>query len=239
MRGGKGPTSDELIGLAFEAKSRGEFRSEVLRRCLADMGADFAIFSGVATPPEPEEVLHLDMDVARVSRLTYFERSPLLARAFGQLRECGVMIDTEVYRPEERERLPYVERHQRAYGVTSSMVVSWVSRSQEAIVLMLARTGRPFAREHAESAGRLLRALAVSDASFDTVPSKRGSSCFEGLTRRQREIVDYLCLGYSNAEIATACGISPLTVRNQLAKLFERHDVATRTELAVLFTRRS
>lgn len=240
MQGAKWPTSDEIIGLAFEATSRAEFRAEVMRRLLACTGADFAVFSGVATPPEREEVLHLEMEVACASRLTYLEleleRSPLMARAFGQLREHGDLIDTELYRLDEWERLPYVERYQRAYGVKSSMVVSWVSRSREPILLMVARTGRLISAEHAESARRLLRTLAVADASLGVAPEQHHSSLFEGLTARQQQIIEYLCLGYSNAEIASACGTSMFTVRNHLVRLFERFGVSTRTELALRLT---
>ena len=240
MQGAKWPTPDEIIGLAFEATSRVEFRAEIMRRLLACTGADFAIFSGLATPPEREEVLHLDMEVACAARLTYLEieRLPLMARAFEQLREHGALIDTELYRPNEWERLPYVEQYQRAYGVKSNLIVSWMSRSREPIVLMVARAGRLISAEHAESARRLLRTLAVADASLGVASEQPHSSLFEGLTARQQQIIEYLCLGYSNAEIARACGTSMFTVRNHLVRLFERFGVSTRTELALRLTGR-
>jgi DNA-binding NarL/FixJ family response regulator len=58
------------------------------------------------------------------------------------------------------------------------------------------------------------------------------------LSPREREFVEYVCLGYSNKQIALACGLSPNTVRNRLAALYERWGVGTRAELASLVTRR-
>jgi len=52
-----------------------------------------------------------------------------------------------------------------------------------------------------------------------------------GLTRREREIVAHLRTGLTNREIGSALGISVNTVRNTLARLFEKMGVSTRSEL--------
>jgi DNA-binding CsgD family transcriptional regulator len=51
------------------------------------------------------------------------------------------------------------------------------------------------------------------------------------LTPREREIGNYLLLGYTNREIALGLDSSPNTVRNQLAALFRKAEVSTRAEL--------
>jgi DNA-binding CsgD family transcriptional regulator len=51
------------------------------------------------------------------------------------------------------------------------------------------------------------------------------------VTARERELCELLALGYQNREIAAALGTSPHTVRNQLARLFDKVDVTTRAEL--------
>ncbi|HKO46314.1 MAG TPA: LuxR C-terminal-related transcriptional regulator [Polyangiaceae bacterium] len=56
------------------------------------------------------------------------------------------------------------------------------------------------------------------------------------LSPREREFARYVCLGYSNKQIALACGLSPNTVRNRLASVYERLGVSTRAELASLVT---
>ena len=54
------------------------------------------------------------------------------------------------------------------------------------------------------------------------------------LPPRQREIAAYVARGLRNAEVAALLGLSPLTVRNQLASIFRKLDVSTRAELVFL-----
>lgn len=51
-------------------------------------------------------------------------------------------------------------------------------------------------------------------------------------TRRELEVVRLVCEGRSNDEIAGALGMGSKTVETHLRKVFERHDIASRTELA-------
>ena len=55
----------------------------------------------------------------------------------------------------------------------------------------------------------------------------------EGLTARERQVLDELAGGRSNDEIATALGISPKTVRNVVSVLFDKLDVPTRAAAIV------
>jgi len=59
----------------------------------------------------------------------------------------------------------------------------------------------------------------------------RGALATGGLTRREREIVVHLRSGLTNREIGVMLGISSNTVRNTLARLFEKLGVSTRSEL--------
>jgi DNA-binding NarL/FixJ family response regulator len=52
------------------------------------------------------------------------------------------------------------------------------------------------------------------------------------LSPREREVVQLVVNGASNDEIGSRLGISSRTVESHLRRLFERHDVASRTELA-------
>ena len=61
-------------------------------------------------------------------------------------------------------------------------------------------------------------------------PSARAA--WQPLTARERAIVVGVVRGRSNDEIAGELGISPRTVEWYLARLFDRFDVASRTELA-------
>jgi DNA-binding NarL/FixJ family response regulator len=52
------------------------------------------------------------------------------------------------------------------------------------------------------------------------------------LSRRERQVLRLVIEGASNDEIGARLGISSRTVESHLRRLFERHDVASRTELA-------
>lgn len=55
-----------------------------------------------------------------------------------------------------------------------------------------------------------------------------------GLTPREFEIIDRLCTGESNQDIATVLGISVETVKRHISNIFDKTGQSTRTEV-VLF----
>lgn len=59
------------------------------------------------------------------------------------------------------------------------------------------------------------------------------------LTRAEREVVEHVVAGRSNAQIAARRGTSVRTVANQLAAIFRKLAVGSRRELAVAITRHS
>jgi DNA-binding NarL/FixJ family response regulator len=52
------------------------------------------------------------------------------------------------------------------------------------------------------------------------------------LTRRELQVIRLVAEGRSNDEVAAALGMGPKTVETHLRKIFERHSIASRTELA-------
>lgn len=72
-----------------------------------------------------------------------------------------------------------------------------------------------------------IRRAALGKLSFDLRPVAGAR-----LSSREREVVAAVVNGSSNDEIASQLGISPKTVESHLRRLFERHGVASRTELA-------
>ena len=71
-----------------------------------------------------------------------------------------------------------------------------------------------------------IRRAAAGGLAFSIRP--RGPS----LSARELDVVRQVVAGRSNDEIATALGITPKTVETHLRRLFERFDLASRTELA-------
>lgn len=66
-------------------------------------------------------------------------------------------------------------------------------------------------------------------------PNERALSSL-GITGREREVLQLLADGRSNKEIASRLGLSPNTVKSHVARLFEKLQVARRTE-AILHAR--
>lgn len=56
----------------------------------------------------------------------------------------------------------------------------------------------------------------------------------DGLSHREREIVAAVARGLSNRDIASATGIAQQTVKNHLSSIFQKLNVRSRVQLAVL-----
>ena len=78
----------------------------------------------------------------------------------------------------------------------------------------------------------LLRFAAGSPATPTAAGRGAGGAEFDGLTAREREIADLVCVGRTNREIAAALHKSDATVRNQLHVMFAKLEVTRRGELA-------
>ncbi len=66
-------------------------------------------------------------------------------------------------------------------------------------------------------------------------PNERAQTSL-GITERERQVLQLLADGRSNKEIAARLGLSPNTVKTHVARLFEKLQVARRTE-AILHAR--
>ncbi|GAA2229209.1 response regulator transcription factor [Herbiconiux moechotypicola] len=64
-------------------------------------------------------------------------------------------------------------------------------------------------------------------------PSRLPAEVFPQLTPREREILDLLAAGRSNAQIASALFLAPKTVRNNTSNIFAKLQVADRAEAIV------
>lgn len=88
-------------------------------------------------------------------------------------------------------------------------------------------------REQRRSCGRQGRAsLADERAFFAAGPgaSTAALEAFPGLTEREREILDLVARGLTNAEIARRLVVSDKTVRNHVSNVFAKLQVAGRAE---------
>ena len=91
---------------------------------------------------------------------------------------------------------------------------------------------------------RAIRAVAQGEAIFSPAiarrlvnffsnPPQEANPAFPELTEREREILDLIARGESNAEIAQRLVLSPHTVRNHISNIFSKLQVADRAQAII------
>jgi len=93
-------------------------------------------------------------------------------------------------------------------------------------VLQLERDEGPFWPEEIDRLHALLPTLVLADEGAAGTPAPSRS-----LSAREMEIIEYVRLGYTNAQIALATGRSVAAVRNLLVRIFDKTGVRTRAQL--------
>jgi DNA-binding CsgD family transcriptional regulator len=111
----------------------------------------------------------------------------------------------------------------------AALCVGWWSDDTAALVLGREREAS-FHGPELELLRLSLPVITLADAQAADLADSLGAR----LSPREEEIFAYLQRGYSNRQIALVLGTSPLTVRNQLARLFRKVGVSTRAELVGL-----
>jgi DNA-binding NarL/FixJ family response regulator len=76
-----------------------------------------------------------------------------------------------------------------------------------------------------------IRRVAAGGMAFSIRP-RTGAGSLARLSERELDVVRHVVEGRSNDEIGARLGIGPKTVESHLRRLFERFDLASRTELA-------
>ena len=143
----------------------------------------------------------------------------------------GIVFDTDVLPARERrERLFYREI---VAGLQLRTIAAAVLELRGELVscMFLGWTSRQTRRAREQDQVRAaLPLLALGDAVHHPAALRKPADL--GLTRREREIVDYVVRGLTNVEIATLLGTAPATVKNQVAAILRKTGTANRTELA-------
>jgi DNA-binding CsgD family transcriptional regulator len=228
--------TDFVADLAEVAASKAtieEFRREAFRILEASVGFDYGIVwrtdakgggSGMTVGFPTSFFEHYKTNEARYEP----ELAPVLAAASSN----GVAVDTHVLTASQRDRMAFYSEIIRPIGSRAYMTGLLEIAGEPIGIIQLGRTSPSFGERSIERLHRLLPVLALGERLRDQSPLLNVA-----LSRREREIIDYVSLGFTNADIARACGTSRHTVRNQLHKLFEKLGVSSRAELVGLLRR--
>lgn len=238
----------ELIDLASAQSASLEFRRQVLAWCERHVGSDQAAVGGPGDLQLTEHATSSDeVCVATCRMWQQFDAyagtlAPLLSAARDQL---GAVQDTAVL--DQR-----AHAHRRFYreviAPTGAQVLALAPLCVGGTVIGIlglgrARAGSSFGEDQLQLLGRAAQVIAMGDmlrrqperrqrAAQDVVADLRGQlSDQPPLSPREREIVDLVTLGLTNAQVAMALGTSPNTVRKQLVSIFRKVQVASRAEL--------
>ena len=111
------------------------------------------------------------------------------------------------------------------HGVRSEMMCPLPSTGTRTRRLLFFRTGSQEFTDLDRSVLVLLRPHLVEVLRRSSAPAGRAP-----LTPRQRELMQLVAAGRSNAQIATLLFLSPHTVRKHLENVFQRLEVSSRTE---------
>jgi DNA-binding CsgD family transcriptional regulator len=216
-----------LARRAAAATTLDEMRGEVLDTLRPIVGFDCGI---VWRPADPEA--RIDGFDRRIWE-RYHEREAAYAEDIGAIAGAactldGVTRDAVALTGAQRRRSAFMAEIIRPAGSASFLTAVMRLRGQVVAMMQLGRApGFDFTEKAAQSLRELLPIITLAEAAH---PSPLFSRPL-GLTRRERELLGYLVKGFTNREIALACGTSRHTVRNQLAGLFRKADVSTRSEL--------
>lgn len=169
-----------------------------------------------------------------------------LAVDLGALRDAAserlVASLDEVFVPGSRGHVRIARKLYGLFRMRSLCIVHLVVRQRvHAALVLLARAPGAFDAADLERLRAVAPALSVADALLARLEdAPRASSAVrlrcrdQRLTQRQRQLVEFVARGYSNAEIAAALDLSPNTVRNHLARVFMRIGASNRADLVRL-----
>ena len=212
----------EVATLGLSARARREFRQAILTRLATVIPYQLAIFhTAPPVPPGSEPVtaglssqaerrLHIRWTAAAPDGRGEWLRTQVLASASGA--QLLARLTGTVHPPCSVLLVPLVR---------GDRVRAW---------MLLGRRAPDFSAPELARADLLAPVLSLADEHVLELPEAMGAA----LSTREEEIFEYLCRGFRNGDIAAALGTSPHTVRNQLARLYRKVGVCTRSELVGL-----
>lgn len=232
----------ELSGVLSECVSRAEYEAARLEWLERAVGFEASYF-GAASPQQLVTPVVSGVDTRRVESCEaradrYWQDRARLHRA--ALDSGGVVADHDALSAQTRDRMPFYREVVAGHGIRATAVALLRLRGHVSGCIFLGRTARG-ARFGGEL-GLLRRALPVLalanavHAKVELTPTAAPEA--SRLTPREREVLQLLCRGWTNAQIAAQLGSSPRTVKNQVSAILDKTHSVNRTQLTAQVARR-
>lgn len=238
-----------LLEVATSAASQQEFRREALRWIDHHVGFDSALLGEAKPVGDADGPEIVGFDAAFLARFAAAPAryAPALAGIMSASMEVAAPVrDVDVYSSSQRARMPFYNEVIGPKGSRVMLVATLVIAGTPRGSLQISRNARGTTFRDRELAivrtiqpilalgDGLHRPHAVSAATVAPAAPRAPVDDLPRLSPRERDVLEYLSLGLTNAEIALACGTSINTVRNQVASLLRKVGAASRTELVAL-----
>jgi DNA-binding CsgD family transcriptional regulator len=233
---------NEMAAIAAEVAAPAEYEAELFRVIERVVGVDVLFFKRLGGPGPV--VRGFDADWLREQERTLFDCRQEIEEVLDVARRSGVAVDREVLGVRRLEAKRYYQILMKPCGgrCTALVPVAWRGRALSVLVLGRGRCG--YDTRELEWLQRLAPTLQLCEASRQArrraAPSAERRALagqLPTLTAAEREVLSYLPLGYTNAEIACARGNTPSTVRNQLSSAYAKLGVASRAEAVAALSR--
>jgi DNA-binding CsgD family transcriptional regulator len=233
---------NEMAAIAAEVPAPCAYEAELFRVIERVVGADVLFFKRDGGPGPV--VRGFDVSWLREQEQTLFDCRQEIEEVLDVARQSGVAVDRQVLGVRRLEAKRYYQILMKPSGgrCTALLPVSW--RGQALSVLVLGRSATGYDTRELERLQRLAPTLQLCEASRQARLSAapRGerhalARQVPALTAAEREVLSYLHLGYTNAEIACARGNTTCTVRNQLSSAYAKLGVASRAEAVAALAR--
>jgi DNA-binding CsgD family transcriptional regulator len=234
-----------VAAAAAGAAGSREFRARALELIAPHVPYDAAIYHALSPRVPLDTGVLLGVDPARVqASMAHWDRLAVELEALRShaLAHGGVAGDRDAFPLRSRARKRFDAGVTMPLGMRSLAIAHLALHERIfAAVLLLRRRAQPFSAAELERLRALVPVLSLADAahlarSAETTASvpTRLRCVDQRLTARQREIVEHVALGHTNAQTASALGLSANTLRNHLVAIFRRLGASNRADVVRL-----
>jgi DNA-binding CsgD family transcriptional regulator len=219
--------ADAIIAAAYGAQTVAAYERTALRALRAAVGGDVLFLCRGG--PIGAGAIGVDPGIARRTSHRWRHYGEELAPVFQDAQASGgVSVDATVLKdafPATRVYREFIRPH----GGRCTMMGIVAFGEERLATIAIGRLHDSFADRDRRALARLLPTLAVAEAAM-----RRKGEVWTALTPREREILVYLRLGYTNGQIAAAVGTSVNTVRNQVRSVLSKLGATNRAEAVAL-----
>lgn len=225
---------NELARIATEVEAQAHYENQLFDRLERIVGFDVAFFKRAGGPGAVVRGLDYAWLAEKERSLLDCSHEAFEVIAAAQ-RGAGVAVDVHVLGQRRLERLRYYDVLVKPSGGRSSALLPMASFGECSSILVLG-----LGRVHRASEVGLLEQLAPTLRLCEGLRHareqlrERAGGLPASLTAAERDVLSFLRLGYTNAEIALARGNAERTVRNQLSSAYAKLGVSTRAEAVAM-----